>query len=65
MIGVDIVFKIAGIGLIVAIVSAVLKRAEREDIANLVSLAGVIIVLLMVVDLIIQLFDVIKNLMTL
>ncbi|MEG1519975.1 MAG: stage III sporulation protein AC [Clostridia bacterium] len=62
---VDIIFKIAVIGIIVAIISSVLKRAERDDIANLVSLAGVIIVLLMIIDLVVKLFDTIKGLLLL
>lgn len=62
---VDIIFKIAMIGIIVAIISSVLKRADRDDIANLVSLAGVIIVLLMIIDLVVQLFDTIKGLLML
>ncbi len=62
---IDIIFKIAAIGIIVAVLVSVLKRADRDDIGNLVSLAGVVIVLLMVVDLIVQLFETIKALLML
>ena len=63
--GIDIIFKIAAIGIIVAVIVSVLKRADRDDIGNLVSLAGVVIVLLMVVDLIVELFETIKGLLML
>ncbi len=49
---VDLVFRIAAIGLIVSLLSQVLTRAGREEIATLMTLAGVVIVLLMVADLI-------------
>lgn len=49
---VDLVFKIAAIGVLVAVLSQVLTRAGREDIAMLTTLAGLVIVLLMVVNLI-------------
>lgn len=48
---VDVVFRIAGIGLIISLLSQVLNRAGREEIATLMTLAGVVIVLLMVADL--------------
>ncbi len=55
--GVEIIFKIAAVGIITAIVCQILKKAERDEIATMVSLAGLVIVLLMVVDMISQLFD--------
>lgn len=48
---VDVVFRIAGIGLIVSLLSQVLSRAGREEIAALMTLAGLVVVLLMVADL--------------
>lgn len=62
---VDVIFKIAVIGIIVAIITSVLKRADRDDIANLVSLAGVIVALLMIIDLIVELVNMIKGLLML
>lgn len=59
--GVDIIFKIAAVGLITAIVCQILKKADKEEVGTLVSLAGLVIVLLMVVDMIAQLFDTLKN----
>lgn len=59
--GIDIIFKIAAIGLLTAIVNQVLKKADKDEIATLTTLAGLVIVLLMVVDLIAQLFDTLRT----
>ncbi|MBR0136433.1 MAG: stage III sporulation protein AC [Clostridia bacterium] len=59
--GVDIVFKIAGIGVLVAVACQLLKQAGRDDIALLTSLAGLVIVLSMVIGLIASLFTGIKG----
>lgn len=58
----DIILKIAGIGVLTAVVNQVLKYAGKDEIATLTTLAGVIIVLLMVVDMISDLFSTVKNL---
>ncbi|MGO1652792.1 stage III sporulation protein AC, partial [Senegalia sp. (in: firmicutes)] len=52
---VDIIFKIAGIGLLVSITNQVLIRAEREEMATMVTLVGIVMVLGIVIDLIIDL----------
>ena len=49
---VSLVFRIAAIGILVSVLSQVLTRAGREDIATLTTLAGLVVVLLMVVNLI-------------
>ncbi len=59
--GIDLIFKIAAIGLLTAIVNQVLKKADKDEIDTLTTLAGLVIVLLMVVDLIAQLFDTLKT----
>lgn len=59
--GVDIIFKIAAVGLITAIVCQILKKADKEEVGTMVSLAGLVIVLLMVIDMISGLFDTLKN----
>lgn len=61
----DIIFKIAAIGLLTAIVNQLLKKADKDEIATLVTLAGLVIVLLMIVDMIGQLFDALRNLFAL
>ena len=55
---INIIFKIAAVGIITAIVGQVLKKADK---ATLTTLAGLVIVLLMVVDLIAGLFDTLKT----
>lgn len=58
---VDLIFKIAGIGIIVAVLNLVLKRAEREEQAMMTTLAGLIVVLMMIIDSISGLFDIVKT----
>ena len=58
---VDLIFKIAGIGILVSVLGQVLTRTGREDMAMLTTLAGLVIVLLMVVNLIAQLFNTVKS----
>ena len=60
--GIEIVFKIAGVGIIVAVINSILKHVGKDEIATFVTLTGVIIVLLMVLDLINTLFNTVKNL---
>ena len=59
--GIDVIFKIAAIGIIVTVVCQILKKSEREDIATLVSLAGLVIVLTLVISMISDLFSSIKD----
>lgn len=54
---IDIIFKIAAVGIIVTIVCQILKKSDRDDIATIVSLAGLIIVLAVVIDMVADLFD--------
>ena len=58
---IDLLFQIAGIGMLVAIISQVLKRAGHEDMAVLSSVAGLIVVLLIIVNLLSQLFNSVKS----
>ena len=57
---ISIIFKIAGVGIITAIVNQVLKKSDKEEIATLATLAGLIIVLFMIINLITELFDGLK-----
>lgn len=59
---VDLIFKIAAIGIIVAVLNQVLVRAGREDQAMLTTLTGLIVVLTMVINQIKELFITIKYL---
>lgn len=58
---IDLVFKIAAIGIIVAVLNQLLKRAERDEQAMMVTLAGLIVVLVIIVNQIASLFDTIKD----
>ena len=59
---IDLVFKIAAIGIIVAVLNQLLKRAERDEQAMMTTLAGLIVVLLMLVEKISDLFNTIETL---
>lgn len=58
---VDLIFKIAAIGIIVAVLNQVLIRSGREEQAMLTTLAGLIVVLTMVVTEISELFRLVKS----
>lgn len=60
-INIDILFKIAGIGIFISVLNIVLKQAEKEEQAQMLTLVGVVIVLLMVIQLINQLFNSIRT----
>lgn len=59
---VDLIFKIAAIGILVAVLNQVLSRAGRDEQAMLTTLAGLVVVLMMVVEEIAALFELIKTL---
>ncbi len=58
---IDLIFKIAGTGIIVAVLNLVLKRAEREEQAMMTTLAGLIVVLVLIVEEIGGLFETVKT----
>ena len=58
---IDLIFKIAGTGIIVAVLNLVLKRAEREEQAMMTTLAGLVVVLILLVDQIGTLFERVKS----
>ena len=58
---IDLIFKIAAIGIIVAVLNLLLKRAVRDEQAMMTTLAGLIVVLLMIVRQIGNLFETIKE----
>ncbi len=59
--GVDLIFKVAAIGILVAVLNQLLVRSGREDQAMMTTLAGLIVVLFMVIEQISSLFDTIKT----
>ena len=58
---VDILLKIAGIGILVAVLNQVLSKAGRDDQAMLISITGLVIVLMMVIKEISGLFDTVRT----
>jgi len=58
---VDLIFKIAGMGIIVAVLSQLLKRAERDEQALMITIAGLVVVMFMLISEISKLFDTIKD----
>ena len=58
---IDLVFKIAAIGILVTVLSQLMTRAGRDDIAMLTTLTGLIIVLFMVVNLVSDFFGSVKS----
>ena len=59
---VDFIFRIAAIGILVAVLNQVLSRSGRDEQAMMTTLAGLVVVLMMVVQEIASLFDLVKDL---
>lgn len=59
---IELIFKIAAIGIIVSILNQVLSRSGREEQATMTTLAGLVVVLMMIAQRIADLFDLVKNL---
>lgn len=62
---VDLIFKIAAVGILVAVLNLVLARSGREEQAMMTTLAGLVVVLMMLVRQISDMFDLIKSLFSL
>ena len=62
---VDLIFKIAAVGILVAVLNLILVRSGRDEQALLTTLAGLVVVLMMLLEQISDLFDLIKNLFSL
>ena len=58
---VEVIFKIAAIGILITVITQILKKSDRDDVATFVAIAGIIIVLTLVINMITELFDTIKN----
>lgn len=59
---VDLIFKIAAIGILVSVLNQVLSRSGRDEQATMTTLAGLVVVLMMVVQEISNLFNLVKTL---
>jgi stage III sporulation protein AC len=58
---IDVLFRIAGIGILISVLCIVLKQAQKQEQAEMLTLAGVVIVLIMVVQLMNQLFTTVRS----
>lgn len=65
MVQIDLLFKLAGLGVAVAVLSQVLNRAGREELGTVVTVAGLVIALFLVVNLVSDLFTSLKSLFSL
>lgn len=59
---IDLIFKIAAVGIIVAILNQVLSRSGRDEQATMTTLAGLVVVLMILVEKIADLFELVKTL---
>ncbi|MGN8895759.1 stage III sporulation protein AC [Intestinimonas massiliensis (ex Afouda et al. 2020)] len=59
---VDLIFKIAAIGILISVLNQVLTRSGRDEQATMTTLAGLVVVLMMVVQQISELFELVKDL---
>lgn len=57
-----VIIKIAAVGIITAIAAMLLKRAGKDEIATVVSVVGLVIALVMMLDVIVQLYDTLQSL---
>ena len=62
---VDLIFKIAAIGILVAVLNILLSRAGRDEQALMTTIAGLVVVLVLVIQKFSELFDLIKSLFSL
>lgn len=58
---IDLIFRIAGVGILVAVLHSILKNAGKEEQGQIVTLAGLAIVFMWVVELLANLFDQVKS----
>lgn len=65
MANVSVIFKLAGIGLLTAMVNMLLKKSDKDEIGTIVSLAAVVLGLLIVLDMLGGLFDNIRSIFNL
>ena len=57
----DLIFRIAAVGIIVAVLNQILKKSDHDEQAMMLTIAGLVIVLLMLIPQISELFDTIKS----
>ena len=60
--GIEIIVKIAGVGMLTAIVNVILKKSDKDEIGTFVTIVGIVVVLMMVVDMLTGVMDTVKQL---
>lgn len=60
--GIEIILKIAGVGMLTAIVNVILKKSDKDEIGTFVTIVGIVVVLMMVVDMLTGVIDTVKQL---
>lgn len=61
MLDIELLFKIAGIGVLLIIIDKILKSSGKEEIAVVTNMAGIIIILMLVINLISKLFNAVRT----
>lgn len=61
--GIEIILKIAGVGMLTAIVNVILKKSDKDEIGTFVTIVGIVVVLMMVVDMLTGVMDTVKQLL--
>ena len=59
--GIDVIFKIAGIGIITAVINSILDKSDKKEISTFVTIAGLVLVLIIVLDMVGGLFGTLKS----
>lgn len=60
--GIEIILKIAGVGMLTAIVNVILKKSDKDEIGTFVTIVGIVVVLMMVIDMLTGVMDTVKQL---
>ena len=60
--GIEIILKIAGVGMLTAIVNVILKKSDKDEIGTFVTIVGIVVVLMMVGDMLTGVMDTVKQL---
>ncbi len=63
--GIDVILKIAGVGILTAVINSILEKSDKKEIATFVTMASLIVVLVMVVNMVSGLLDTVKALFNL
>lgn len=58
---IELIFKVAGVGIIVAVLNILLKKAERDEQALMTTLAGLVVVLMLMISEIGELFEKVRE----